>query len=382
MSIAIFIEIGRLREAQNLLINSYNTQPFYLTREKQLEALREIESFDTIYPEVKSKLLLLYANYFFEENDKRGFEYLHEYINFEGDRILKDVTKIHVFQRMSNEYLRIGQMESALRFAMLYNKHLLELQPFEFDGYRSLSSVYEAMGDSKNAYINHQLYHKAFSYKKSAQYQDILLQSKAATKEYEKKIKQLRRANTFTVYGTILFVGALLATLGLSIFKKRRGNFSNARAEEEYREQVGDLTKLYKRVRFTNEVLRVSAGLMPSFIDSMAKEAGRCRKVSQETFDNILNNISSMRQSGRDIISEIAKSEEFAELFPDLASYKELSSYEKVIQALFEMGYSPKEISNLISTTPASIRSIKAKIKDKLPFLSMSGDGENQSEEY
>ncbi|HCV14872.1 MAG TPA: hypothetical protein DF637_00855 [Rikenellaceae bacterium] len=382
MSIAIFIEIGRLREAQNLLINSYNTQPFYLTREKQLEALREIESFDTIYPEVKSKLLLLYANYFFEENDKRGFEYLHEHIKFEGDRILKDVAKIYVFQRMSNEYLRIGQMESALRYAMLYNKHLLELQPFEFDGYRSLSSVYEAMGDSKNAYINHQLYHKAFSYKKSAQYQDILLQSKAATREYEKKIKQLRRANTFTVYGTILFVGALLATLGLSIFKKRRGNFSNARAEEEYREQVGDLTKLYKRVRFTNEVLRVSAGLMPSFIDSMAKEAGRCRKVSQETFDNILNNISSMRQSGRDIISEIAKSEEFAELFPDLASYKELSSYEKVIQALFEMGYSPKEISNLISTTPASIRSIKAKIKDKLPLLSMSGDGENQSEEY
>ena len=42
----------------------------------------------------------------------------------------------------------------------------------------------------------------------------------------------------------------------------------------------------------------------------------------------------------------------------------------------------PKIYQNLISTTPASVRSIKAKIKDKLPSLSMPGEGENQSEEY
>ncbi|MDO9680515.1 MAG: hypothetical protein Q7262_05820 [Bacteroidales bacterium] len=381
-SVSIFIDIGRLREAQNLLINSYNTQPVYITRDKQWENLKEIESFDTIYPEVKSKLLFLYANFFFEGNDKQGFKYLREYIDYEGDGIIKDILKIQAFFRMSSEYQKIGEKDSALHYAILYNKHLLELQTFEFEGYRYLSSVYEAMGDSKNAYINLQHYHKAFSYRRSAQYQDILLQSKAAAKEYDKKIKQLRRANSFTIYGTLLFVLALLAIMGLTIFNKRRGNFVNARAEDEYMAQIAELTKLYKRAKFTNEVMRASAGLMPSFIDSMAKEAGRCRKLSQETFDNILNNIGSMRQSGRDIISDISKSEEFAEFFPEIASYKELSSYEKVILALFEMGYAPKDISNLISTTPASVRSIKAKIKDKLPSLSMPGEGENQSEEY
>ncbi|PKO97102.1 MAG: hypothetical protein CVU12_02205 [Bacteroidetes bacterium HGW-Bacteroidetes-7] len=381
MSVAIFMKIGRLREAQNLLINSYNLYPVYMTPEKKLDNLKEIELFDTIYPEVKAKLLMIYANYYFSINSKEGFKYLNDYIAFEGDQIFRSKKMVSAFSTLSAEYKKIGELDSALHYAKLFNKSLLELQADAFDGYHLLSSVYAEMGDSNNAYKNHLLFHKAFSYRKSTQYQDALLRNRAITSDFEKRIKRLKRERAFAIYGTVLFMGGLFAFAIFFVFKRRIGITGNEKVTEQYKAQLIELTELYKKGKFTNEVLKASAGLMPSFIDTMAKEAGRCRKSSQETFDNILNNISTMRQSGRDIISDISKSEEFAEFFPEIASYKELSSYERVVLALFEMGYSPKEISNLISTTPASVRSIKAKIKDKLPSLSMPGEGENQSED-
>ncbi len=381
MSVDMFMKLGRLREAQNLLINSYNKYPLYMTPENRLDYLKDIESFDTIYPEVKSKLLLIYSNYFFSSGDKRGFSYLHEYLDFEGDDVYKNKEKLQALVTLSDEYKKVGKLDSALYFAKLYNARLIELHADAYEGYRLLSSVYEAMGETAKAYENHLMYHKVFSYRKSAQYQDVLLQKRKESQEYDSRIKKLKRERAFALYGTVLFMGALFAAITLFIFKNRRGILGNALAEEEYKAQLSGLEELYKKSKFTNEVMKVSAGLMPSFVDAMAKEAGRCRKISQDTFDNILNQISSMRQSGRDIIAEIAKSEDFADLFPEIAAYRELSSYEKVVLALFEMGYSPKEISNLISTTPASVRSIKAKIKDKLPSLFMSGEVENQTED-
>jgi hypothetical protein len=380
LSVSIFKNIGRLRDAQNLLINSYSRQMF-ISREKQLESLKEIESFDTIYPEVRSKLLINYANYYFSINDTVGFKYLRDFLNYKDNNFFEQLSEKSILLRMSEEYRLIGKMDSSLHYATLYNNHLLELPSVEFNGYRNLSLVYEAMGDIKNAYKYLQLYQRSYNYKQSSQYQDVLLQKIATEKEHAKQVKQLQRERSAALYGSALVIVLLFATVGLSLFKNRRGSIGNARAEEEYKAQIAELNELYKRSKFTNEVLKASAGLMPVFIDSMAKEAARSRKISGETFDNILNNISSLRQSGRDIISDIAKSEEFAGFFPEIASYKELSSYERVVLALFEMGYSPKEISNLISTTPASVRSIKAKIKDKLPSLSMSGEGENQAED-
>ena len=381
MSVDIFMKIGRLREAQNLLINSYNTYPVYITQEKRLENLKEIELFDTIYPEVKAKMLIIYGNYFLSKNPAQGFKYIKDYIAFEGDQIFRSKEKLNALSALSDQYQKSGELDSALHFAKIYNKALIELQSDAFEGYRLLSSVFAAMGDFKNAYDNHLNFHRAFSYRKNAQYQDALLQNKAITLDFEKKIKRLKRERAFAIYGTVLFMSGLFAFAIFFVFKRRIGIIGNERVTEQYKAQLVELTELYKKGKFTNEVLKASAGLIPSFIDTMAKEAGRCRKASQETFDNILNNISTMRQSGRDIISDISKSEEFAEFFPEIASYKELSSYERVVLALFEMGYSPKEISNLISTTPASVRSIKAKIKDKLPSLSMPGEGENQSED-
>ena len=306
---------------------------------------------------------------------------LRDFLNYKNNNFFEQLSEKSILLRMSEEYRLIGKMDSSLHYATLYNNHLLELPSVEFNGYRNLSLVYEAMGDIKNAYKYLQLYQRSYNYKQSSQYQDVLLQKIAAEKEHAKQVKQLQRERSAALYGSALVIVLLFATVGLSLFKNRRGSIGNARAEEEYKAQIAELNELYKRSKFTNEVLKASAGLMPVFIDSMAKEAARSRKVSGETFDNILNNISSLRQSGRDIISDIAKSEEFAGFFPEIASYKELSSYERVVLALFEMGYSPKEISNLISTTPASVRSIKAKIKDKLPSLSMSGEGENQAED-
>lgn len=381
MSVDIFMKIGRLREAQNLLINSYSTYPVYITQEKRLENLKEIELFDTIYPEVKSKMLIIYGNYFLSKNPEQGFKYIKDYITFEGDEIFRSKAKLNAFVLLTTGYQKAGKLDSALHYAKIYNKALIELQSDAYEGYRHLSSVYESMGDTKNAYENYLIFHRMFSYRRNAQYQDALLQNRAMALDFEKSIKRLKRERTIGIYSALMVSGGLFAFAIFFAFKQRVGVAGNERVAGEYKAQLTELNELYKKGKFTNEVLKASAGLMPSFIDSMAKEAGRCRKISQETFDNILNNISSMRQSGREIISDVSKSEEFAEFFPVIASYKELSSYEKVVLALFEMGYSPKEISNLISTTPASVRSIKAKIKDKLPSLSMSGEGENQSED-
>ena len=120
------------------------------------------------------------------------------------------------------------------------------------------------------------------------------------------------------------------------------------------------------KIWLLNEILKVTAGLMPQFIEDIGLEATRSKKISRDVYDSLNYSVDNLRTICKNKLSEIAKSEKFLSNYPELAYLTELSTYEKIILVLINYGFSSGEIAEMLTVTPGSIRSIKAKIKEKI----------------
>ncbi len=376
-SVYLFKKLGMSKEAQNVILSNLGIVPATYQYDKEFEKLKRVEAFDTVYPQVLMKFYEGYANYFISRKDYRqGLKYLNTGLSLLDTTKNIDNQGLILLLKISNVYRMNSQPDSAVYFAKLYNRHLIRAIPDSHMGYLALSTAFEAAGNYEKAYEAYKQYYRLSNHKRVTQIQDLRLQNELLSKDYNDKLYLADKQRWLYLLIAAIIVMSISGFYYVLLTKRRR-DLLLVKEAEHIKKRLKEVEMALKREKFVSEVVKVPAAALPAFVETITKEAGRCRKISPETFENVNNHINALKQGGRDMIGDISKSELFEECFPKIATLKELSGYEKLILALFEAGFQTKEIANLIANTPSSVRSIKAKIKEKLPSLSHPGDRED-----
>ncbi len=121
-----------------------------------------------------------------------------------------------------------------------------------------------------------------------------------------------------------------------------------------------------KRTNLINKLRETSGEALPKLVVDVNKHANRSRKFSNELSDDLNETLTTLRSLSKDKLSEIARSESFISANPNIKYLSTLSDMEIVVLILFDLKFSPKEISELLNNTQSSVRAIKARIKEKI----------------
>jgi DNA-binding CsgD family transcriptional regulator len=235
--------------------------------------------------------------------------------------------------------------------------------------YKNVADILESKGNNagalgyyKKAYIS---YRSAYS--RINQNRILELEKKYDSNRQEAQLAKLRTQKVFLINGVIslallLVIILLVSYISISKHKKRVEASANMQttAEDELR-----------RSWLVNELLKSSAGLFPQFMEDVNREAARSRKISKEVFDNLNDTVDNIKALSRQRLSAITKSENFKALNSNIEYLVTLSDFEKIELLLIECDFSSQEIAELLSTTQASVRSVKTRIKEKI--MAMEG---------
>jgi hypothetical protein len=372
-SIDLFTRLGYEKEIQLAnfdKVSLYKNHPAS-DRNDKFKILAQISAYDTLLPEIRQKLYWEYITYYFDKNDYENValyckKYISEFQALKKDTILFS----NIISQLASCYLEQGQTDSAFKYITVYKDFCAHNFLDTTNSHPLYKRYYEITGDYKNAYELNLKYQQTSSKKLSNYTKDVQLKKDYKLRQLQQQVNNIsvQRDNAFML-AAISTVVAVVALVTFSVIILRRG-----RRYKQERNTAGEMlssrTILHTRLWLTNEVLKASVNLIPSFVDEVGKEAGRCRKISSDTYDNIMGQINDLKMNNKDLLSDIIKNESFKSLFPDIVSLNDLSSYEKLILALFEIGYNTKEIASLLANTKPGIRSIKSRIKEKILCLS------------
>jgi len=365
-SVAIFHRLGLYREAQLALIFLSEMITSVYEYNKELEILDRVAAYPNIDPDIRQILNRRYIKYYNINDD-------YDKIIYYNHLILSDTAageslnriKDDAFLDLSSIYSKLNQTDSAIFYAIKYKDARLKDARSAHLGYNHLSKIYESSGyfrealeyHSKSATLSLKVFRDHLS--------ENLRQKREENEGLKKEIKSYKsRINLLAIF----FLVALIITtftLIYSIKQLRKTNFALTKEVEILKSEITLHEDNEKKMWVITEVLKTTAGAFPILIKDVLNEAGRCRKESKETYENLNNHVDNIKSTLRDIIPEIAKSKVFTSTFPDIASKDELSPYEKIIHALYMMGYDAKSIANIFSVSPSTIRSVKARVKEK-----------------
>lgn len=205
------------------------------------------------------------------------------------------------------------------------------------------------------------------AYSRISQKRILELEKQYDSNRQEAQLAKLRTQKVFLINGVIslallLVIILLVSYISINKHKKRVEASANMQttAEDELR-----------RSWLVNELLKSSAGLFPQFMEDVNREAARSRKISKEVFDNLNDTVDNIKTLSRQRLSAITKSENFKALNSNIEYLVTLSDFEKIELLLIECDFSSQEIAELLSTTQASVRSVKTRIKEKI--MAMEG---------
>jgi len=362
----LFLKLGNKREMQ--LTNLFLSQIVIGVYEydKELEILNKIASFQDLEKDIIPILNKRFAFLYQKKGDyDKSIILLKSILRDSIFGVSSKIKKSDIIKDIANTYSTNNQPDSAIKYAILYKDLMLKDLQFSHIGYQVLSNIYESSGDYFKALDFYKKYSNYASKLYVINLKNSTLQNKS---DNELLLNEIRRKKSLSNSLIVALVISLISLFVIIIYynKGHKGNNSLLNKKlEELKSNIANQEESAKKMWLTNEVLKTTAGKYPDLIRDVQREAAKCRKESRETYDSLNTIIDDGRQISREMISEIAKNKAFIQFFPDICSKNELSHYEKIIYALFSLGYDAKEISNFFSVSPSTIRAIKTRLKDK-----------------
>jgi len=330
--------------------------------DKKLEILDSIMNSDSISYDNLKRLYMSYSSFYVSKNEfSKSLYYQKRLLSaLSADDILEYENCI---SNISRQYLKINEPDSALKYANLYNDITIKDIHKAFSGYRLLSEVYEAKNDYFNALQYHKKHNQAILRSSQIKNMDLLQKVREETNIVNKKTQSLSGTLKTT---SAIFSFLLLIFIVVTIYQwfriRNKGKFSNKEFEElilQLEEKENELKNLW----LGNEILKNTSDVHNELIKSIIKEAARCRRDSRDVSENLNRIVENHKLMRKEIIPEISTTENFSLLYPDIASKTDLTSYEKIVQALYASGFDTKDIAYLFSTTSSNIRAVKSRKK-------------------
>ena len=118
--------------------------------------------------------------------------------------------------------------------------------------------------------------------------------------------------------------------------------------------------------KLANRLLTRQAENLPLFTDKVNKISSKSIKLSGEMYDELQSAISMVKTNSENGMVEVVNDELFLKMYPYIQEMEFLTPREKLVLILTEEEYSIAEIALFISTSDASVRAIKSRIRTKL----------------
>ncbi|MBR5856285.1 MAG: hypothetical protein IKY70_03330 [Bacteroidales bacterium] len=118
--------------------------------------------------------------------------------------------------------------------------------------------------------------------------------------------------------------------------------------------------------KLANRLLIRQAENLPLFTDKVNKISSKSIKLSGELYDELQSAISMVKINSESGMVEVVNDEMFLKMYPYILEMEFLTPREKLVLILTEEEYSITEIALFISSSDASVRAIKSRIRTKL----------------
>ena len=118
--------------------------------------------------------------------------------------------------------------------------------------------------------------------------------------------------------------------------------------------------------KLANRLLTRQAENLPMLTDKVNKISSKSIKLSGELYDELQSAISMVKTNSESGMVEVVNDEMFLKMYPFILEMEFLTPREKLVLILTEEEYSIAEIALFISTSDASVRAIKSRIRTKL----------------
>jgi len=338
----------------------------YIQNKKEM-ALALLNSFgnpDTLAPNIKYDLFDIFQNYYsFQNEQNKSIECLKKMLEIRDKTLSGKSNEVNLYSKIASKYIIINNPDSALFYAKLALKFTEDstensLHP----NYGLLANTYSLVGDYKSAFEYNQKYIRSFlSYRAKMDKDKVTVPKSWIRKKADMEAKVERENNRLWITVFILVLSCSLATLFLRK-KIKTAQF----AREDYKKKIEILEDELKRSNFISQLRETSVGALPKLVDDINKHANRSRKFSSELSDDMNDTLNNIRSLSKDNLSVLAHSDNFVSTNPNVKYLTTLSDMEIIVLILFDLKFSSKEISELLSNSQSSVRSMKARIKGKI----------------
>lgn len=364
-SLELSTELKSPRDIQNARLTLFW---MYLGQRKLSKALSNIiifEDSESISPEMEYELYNALSAYYSVKNEYNiSIEYIKKMIELKKRTNLK-INEPRLYYSLALNFKKTDKLDSALYYSQLaVNAIKSPVSKDDHFYYRYLADIYASLGNNTKAFENYKMAYLSYmsAYSKISRNRILEIEKKYDLSRKEVEMSELKVQSTFLLNIVISLIS--FAILVILIFRIRIKNQKIKVANAE--EQKCSVETELKKAWFLNELLKASAALLPQFVDDVNREAVRGRKISKEIADNLNSSIDNIRTLSRNRITAIAKNDAFRSINTNLDYFPDLSDFEKIILILIDYNYSVLEISELLNSSPSSIRSIKTKIKEKI----------------
>lgn len=284
-----------------------------------------------------------------------------------------DVNYSQLHYLVAASFKRQGNRDSTLHYSRLSVAAIKDSASINGHFYyKYLADQYSDSGDYKEAWENYKkaysIYIKAFT--KVSQERVTEIERKYDIKSKEAIIKSLKNQRTILIFILIFATILSLATVYILMRMLKRHHQKAVLAVKDKVHFKQDNRRLW----ITSEICKTTSFVLPQLIDSVYKEALRCRRVSSETFDSLNSVIDQANLMTRSALASITSREEFMDMYTHLPNMDKLTDYEKLIYILSEDGFTNQEIGDFLNTTQSSIRSLKGRIHKKIQQNNDSSD--------
>jgi tetratricopeptide (TPR) repeat protein len=339
----------------------------YLIQNKKdrfLTLLRSFNIIDSLSPNIKYDVYDKLQKYYSQENDQnRSIEYLKKMLDICIDVPSDKTRNSHLFSQIASKYISINNSDSAL----LYTKLTLKFTENSSENplllnYELLTNPHFEVRDFKLAFDYNQkqilsflTYHTEMDKNRVGD-----LQSRLGNLVQ----MQIKLETTIIILSTSILILALFFSLTFIFLVKKNKTIQLER--EDCMEKSKVLESKLKRTNLINKLRETSGEALPKLVVDLNKHANRSRKFSNELSDDLNETLTTLRSLSKDKLSEVANSDSFISANPNIKYLPTLSDMEIVVLILFDLKFSPKEISELLNNTQSSVRAIKARIKEKI----------------
>ncbi|MFA5848554.1 MAG: tetratricopeptide repeat protein [Bacteroidales bacterium] len=346
----------------------------YQLQNKKREAyscLLAVSLNDTAAPIIRYNFYNAFARYYADDRKyDLSNKYLRKMIRIKDLDELKKMDHSGIYFFIASNFKQIHETDSAIFYGLMaispsYN--LFFNIPGSYN--RLLGDMYMRKGDYKSASEYYRDASRSSGNNTTVSTWvrdpevDMAYEVSKKDSKLDKARGQLKVLHAFIAFLTLLVLSAIVVI--------RFGRRAYRRCMEDKDKQSSAIEAELKRSRFINLIHETSVGALPKLVDDVNRHANRSRKFSSELSDDLNDSINNIRSFSKNNLSAIAQNESFLAANPNVKYLTSLSDLEIVILILVDLKFSTKEISDLLNNTPASVRAIKTRIKEKI--LAMGG---------